>query len=227
MRKLGPLKCIDFVKNDSAPWVIFFHGYGADAADLSPLADEIHLSKEANWLFPEGFLEVPIGWNWTGKAWWPVNMEELQKAQETGVPRDLSQSTPEGMALAYKKASEMIQAMGLPWDQIILGGFSQGAMLATELYLKAPETPRGLVILSGTCLHADEWRAQSKMREGKAFFMSHGTQDPVLSIKGAQKLETILTQSGMKGRLMRFQGGHEIPPDVMKEVGRYLEVRLN
>lgn len=225
MRKLGPLRCIDFNNNDEAPWIVFFHGYGADAGDLSPLAEEISVTKAANWLFPEGFLEVPVGWNWTGRAWWPVNMEELQRAQETGVPRDLSRSTPEGMALAVKKANEMLTALGVPWSRIILGGFSQGAMLATELYLNAPETPRGLVILSGTCLQADEWREKAKQRAGKAFFMSHGEGDPVLSLKGAQKLETILTQSGMKGRLMRFQGGHEIPRQVMMEVGKYLSER--
>lgn len=226
MRKLGPLKCIDHVQNDEAPWIVFFHGYGADAGDLAPLAQEIPLQREANWLFPEGFLEVPVGWNWTGRAWWPVNMEELQKAQMTGTPRDLSQSTPVGLEVAFKKANEMLTALNVPWNKLILGGFSQGAMLATELYLNAPEPPLGLVMLSGTCLHADQWRERAKARVGKTFFLSHGEQDQVLSIKGSQKLETVLTQSGMKGRLMRFSGGHEIPPMVMVELSKYLNVRL-
>lgn len=226
MRKLGPLKCIDDVQADDSAWIVFFHGYGADAGDLYPIAQEIQLQKPCNWLFPEGFLEVPIGWNWTGRAWWPVNMEELQKAQTTGVPRDLSTQTPQGLDVAVKKATEMLTALKVPWDKIILGGFSQGAMLATELYLNAPEAPLGLVILSGTCLHADQWREKAKNRAGKAFFLSHGDSDPVLSIKGSQKLETILTQGGMKGRLQRFPGGHEIPPSVLTEVAKYINTRL-
>ncbi|MEY4617284.1 MAG: hypothetical protein RJB66_2244 [Pseudomonadota bacterium] len=226
MRKLGSLKCIDDIKNDEAPWIVFFHGYGADAGDLYPLSQEIALQKDCNWLFPEGFLEVPIGGNWTGRAWWPVNMVELQQAQITGVPRDLSQSTPQGLDVAFKKASEMLAALKVPWNKIILGGFSQGAMLATELYLNAPESPLGLVILSGTCLHADQWREKAKSRAGKAFFLSHGESDQVLSIRGSQKLETILTQGGMKGRLQRFAGGHEIPPPVLSEVRKYLEARV-
>ena len=226
MRKLGPLKCLDHVQNNDAPWIVFFHGYGADAGDLAPLAEEIPVAKDCNWLFPEGFLEVPIGWNWTGRAWWPVNMEELQQAQQSGTPRDLSQSTPPGMDVAFKKASEMLTALGVPWNRVILGGFSQGAMLATELYLSAPEAPLGLVMLSGTCLHANQWREKAAQRAGKAFFLSHGEQDPILPIKGAQKLETILTQSGMKGRLLRFNGGHEIPPAVMVELSKYINTRL-
>lgn len=225
MRKLASLQCIDFCNSDDAPWIIFFHGYGADAGDLSPLAEEILPTKPCNWLFPNGFLEVPIGWNWTGRAWWPVNMEELQKQQSEGVPRDLSKSTPEGLEVAYKKAKEMLQALNVPWNKIILGGFSQGAMLATELYLNAEENPLGLVILSGACLHADQWREKAKARAGKAFFLSHGEHDPVLSVRGAQKLETILTQGGMKGRLTRFSGGHEIPANVIQEVKKYIDQR--
>lgn len=226
MRRLGSINCIDFIKNDDAPWVILFHGYGADAADLAPLSQELSLSKDCNWLFPEGFLEVPIGWNYSGKAWWPVNMEELQKAQLTGVTRDLSQGTPHGMDKAMEKVKVLFQQLKVPWNKIILGGFSQGAMLATELYLSAPETPLGLIILSGTCLHSEKWREQAKQRVGKVFFQSHGEQDQILSIKGAQKLETILTQSGMKGRLIRFSGGHEIPPKVLQEMAKYIELRL-
>lgn len=221
MRQLGLLKCIDVVQNDDAPWIVFFHGYGADANDLAPLAHEIQ-TPGYNWLFPNGFLEIPISWHMTGHAWWPVNMEELQKAQLTGVVRDLSQSEPEGLKLACQKASDMLSKLKVPWNKIILGGFSQGAMLATELYLQAPEAPMGLVILSGSCLKADVWREKAKDRAGHSFFLSHGEQDPVLSIKGSQKLETILTQSGMKGKLVRFPGGHEIPLKVITEVGKYM-----
>jgi phospholipase/carboxylesterase len=226
MRKLGPLKCIDHIQNDDAPWIIFFHGYGADAGDLFPLSQEIPISKECNWLFPEGILEVPIGWNNSGRAWWPVNVEDLQKAQASGVPRDLSQGTPQGLDTAYNKVSEMLRALNVPWNKIILGGFSQGAMLATEMYLRAPESPLGLVVLSGACLHADQWREKARDRSGKTFFLAHGEQDPVLSIKGAQKLETILTQSGMKGRLNKFSGGHEIPSNILVELSKYINIRL-
>lgn len=226
MRRLGSLKCIELMNEEEAPWVVLFHGYGADAGDLASLAEEVQLKKACNWLFPEGFLEVPVGWNWTGRAWWPVNMEELQRSQTTGVARDLSQQTPQGLAVAIQRATEMLKALGVPWKRVILGGFSQGAMLATELYLNAEETPLGLMILSGACLHADQWREKAKRRQGKTFFLSHGEQDSVLSIKGAQKLETILTQSGMKGRLMKFNGGHEIPPQVLAEIGKYIDIRL-
>jgi phospholipase/carboxylesterase len=223
MRRLGQLKCLEQVGADEAPWIILFHGYGADAADLAPLAGVIPVkNKNFNWLFPDGFLEVPIGTGWIGKAWWPVNMAELQMAAQSGVARDLSKDTPPGLKTAFDKASEMIRSMKIPWSQIILGGFSQGAMLATELYLRAPETPKGLVIMSGTLLHADELRPLVQNRSGQSFFMSHGERDEVLSVQGARRLETLLTQGGMKGRLITFGGGHEIPINVLQGVGQYI-----
>ncbi|MGZ3773522.1 MAG: alpha/beta hydrolase [Pseudobdellovibrionaceae bacterium] len=222
MRQLGKIHCQEINKDDNAPWIIFFHGFGADCNDLFPLGDMISTKKTYNWLFPNGFLEVPIGPAWMGRAWWPVDMMEIQKATERGEHRDFSNETPKGMTKAYDMALEMIKQLKVPWNKIVLGGFSQGAMLATELYLRAPETPAGLVIMSGTLLHQDEWKQLASARAGQKFFQCHGEMDPVLGFKQAQKLETLLTQNGMKGSLLKFRGGHEIPQQVLLKISEYL-----
>lgn len=222
MRQLGKIKCLEINKNDDAPWIIFFHGFGADCNDLFQLGEIINTKKTYNWLFPNGPLEVPIGPAWTGRAWWNVNILELQKAMETGSSRDLSNEIPQGMEKARDMAFEMIRQMKVPWDKIILGGFSQGAMLATDLFLRAPEAPKGLVIMSGTLVSQDIWKDLAPARSGKRFFQSHGDSDQVLGFKQAQKLETLLTQNGMKGSLMGFRGGHEIPPQVLNKISEYI-----
>lgn len=222
MRQLGKIQCQEINNNDDAPWIIFFHGYGADCNDLFSLSEMISPKKEYNWLFPNGFLEVPIGPGWMGRAWWSVDMMEIQEAASRGEHRDFSDITPQGMPKAFDLVSEMIKQMRVPWNKIILGGFSQGAMLATELYLQAPETPAGLVIMSGTLLHQQNWKNLIPNRTGQRFFQSHGTADPILGFKQAQKLETLLTQNGMKGSLMSFRGGHEIPPQVINKITEYI-----
>ncbi|WP_413295184.1 alpha/beta hydrolase [Bdellovibrio sp. HCB185ZH] len=222
MRQLGKIHCQEINQDDNAPWIIFFHGYGADANDLFSLGQMIPTKQTYNWLFPNGILEVPIGPAWTGRAWWPIDMMEIQRAQETGVPRDFSGEMPKGFEKARDMAMEMIRQLRVPWNQIILGGFSQGAMLATDLYLRAPETPRGLVIMSGTLVAQDEWKKHVPNREGQRFFQSHGQMDQVLGFKQAQKLETLLTQNGMKGSLLGFRGGHEIPPQVLQGISQYI-----
>lgn len=226
MRQLGKIHCLEINKDDNAPWIIFFHGYGADCHDLFSLGEAIQTNKTCNWLFPNGILEVPIGPGWTGRAWWNIDMMEIQRAQAAGEHRDFSNETPKGMDKARDAAFEMIRQMKVPWSNIILGGFSQGAMLATELYLRAPETPRGLVIMSGTLVNQNELKPLVEKRKGESFFQSHGQSDQVLGIKQAQKLETLLTQNGMKGSLLSFRGGHEIPFPVIQESTKYINSQL-
>ncbi len=223
MRQLGKIHCQEINTQDDAPWVIFFHGFGADSSDLFSLGQMISTKQPVNWLFPNGILEVPIGPAWMGRAWWQIDMLEVQRAMERGEHRDFSKETSKGFFKAAEMASEMIRQMKIPWNKIILGGFSQGAMLATELYLKAPEAPAGLVIMSGTLVNQDEWTRLIPARTGKKFFLSHGQMDQVLDHKQAQKLETLFTQGGMKGALLSFRGGHEIPAQVLAKIGTYID----
>lgn len=220
MRQLGKIFCREINKHDDGPWIIFFHGFGADANDLFPLGEIITTDKRYNWLFPNGPLDVPMSAG--GRAWWPIDMMEIQKAILSGQERDMSLNTPAGLDKAVTMALDMIKQLRVPWDNIILGGFSQGAMLATELYLNAPEAPKGLVIMSGTLVHQDKWKDLIPKRAGKKFFQSHGTADQILSHRQAARLETLLTQNGMKGHLLSFAGGHEIPMPVMKKIGEYI-----
>ncbi len=222
MRQLGKLHCQEINQDDDAPWIIFFHGYGADANDLFSLGEMISTKKTYNWLFPNGNLEVPIGPAWMGRAWWNIDMMEIQRAAERGETRDFSKDSPKGMDKAYDLAMEMIRQLKVPWNKIILGGFSQGAMLATELYLRAPETPAGLVMMSGTLVNQEKWKPLIPARAGQRFFQSHGQMDQVLGFKQAQQLETLLTQNGMKGTLLGFRGGHEIPGQVLQKIGEYI-----
>jgi len=214
----GNIDTLESFVDPEAPWLILFHGFGADAADLFGLHDYLPTSSPLNWLCPNGVLQVPIGPGWMGRAWWNIRMAELAE--------DFSGVTPDELPALRSQIQKMIGQMKVPWNKIILGGFSQGAMLAVDTYLRAPETPRGLVILSGALICRPEWEPLVRQRTGESFYMSHGTQDQVLPISTAQKLHQVLTAGGMKGKLNSFSGGHEIPPPVMQGLGNYLESRL-
>jgi phospholipase/carboxylesterase len=231
MRKLGNLEILDSFQNENAPWIIIFHGYGADAFDLHQLSEVIPVSKPLNWIFPQGIKEVPIGPGWTGRAWWDIDVDGIQRAAMSGVDRDLSlESSPQAPA-ARQKVFSMIEALKVPWNNIILGGFSQGGMLAMDIFMHAPEEPKGLVIWSSALVNKEEWKkcAQSenyKRRRERAphfkYFQSHGVSDSVLSIKNGQRLESFLQSIGGKGKMVTFPGAHEIPPAVILGTRDYL-----
>lgn len=229
MRKLATVQCLEVhpkveLKEGQQPLVfILFHGYGADAYDLQSLSQVIKTPAPTHFIFPQGVLEVPIGPGWTGRAWWPIDIAALQEAALRGSPRDLSKETTPGIPELRKKIFAAIEALKTPWSHIILGGFSQGSMLATDIFLNAPENPRALVSLSGALVNKAEWKSLAPRRAGVPFFACHGKMDAVLDHRGSAQLETFLIEAGMKGKLFSFNGTHEIPMEAINKLNEFLQ----
>lgn len=229
MRKLASIQCLEAhpksePKAGQQPLTfILFHGYGADAYDLQSLAEVIATPTPTHFLFPQGIIEVPIGPGWTGRAWWQIDILALQQSAERGEPRDLSKEKPAALPLLRKRVFEAIEALKIPWNQIILGGFSQGAMLATDICIHAPENPRALVCLSGALLAKEDLKPLVANRAGTPFFLSHGQTDTVLDHRGSAQLETFLIQAGLKGKLHSFRGAHEIPMEIILKLNEFLQ----
>lgn len=150
-------------------------------------------------------------------------MAAIEQAAREGGTRDLSGEKPEGLEKIRPRVFEMIQKLNVPWNRIILGGFSQGSMLATDIFLRAPEAPKGLLIFSGALLNKAETKEVAKNRAGSKFFMCHGDQDMVLGHRGAAQLETLLINAGLKGSLLTFKGAHEIPMIAIQKANEYLQ----
>jgi phospholipase/carboxylesterase len=221
LEDLGPLKVARVKGDPSAPTIILFHGYGASAFDLYPLHQVLQTPPGTNWIFPDGHLEIPIAPGYTGKAWFPIDMDALQKAMMMGTYRDFSEISPQGLELAREKAIEMIDALGIPISELLIGGFSQGAMLSTDIALRSQTKPRGLCILSGTLLDQKLWRELATKKSSMSFFQSHGIQDPVLGYQPAKSLNQLLRDAGLVGEFLSFRGGHEIPYEVIEGLNRY------
>ncbi len=222
IEKLGPLEVLRVSGDPDAPTIVIFHGYGASAFDLFPIHEVLTTEQKFNWVFANGHLKIPLMPGYTGRAWFPIDMAALEEAMRTKSLRTFADKDPEGMQVARDAALLMIQALGVPWDQIILGGFSQGAMLATDLMLRSESTPKGLMILSGAFLNQTLWTSLAPKKSNLRFFQSHGEYDPVLSYVGAKSLEKMLRNAGLLGEFIGFPGAHEIPQIVIQGMSRYL-----
>ncbi|MCG9876120.1 MAG: esterase [Leptospiraceae bacterium] len=223
LEQIGPLKVLRVKGDPQSPTIVLFHGYGASAYDLYPLHQYIFPERKLNWIFPDGHLEIPLGPGYIGKAWFPIDMEALQRAMASGTFRDFAEITPPGLDIARNKAQEMIEQLGIPFQELILGGFSQGAMLTTDLSLRSEIRPKGLIVLSGTLLNKDIWKELASKKSMLTFFQSHGKQDMVLGFKPAKELNKLFHDAGMVGEFVEFYGGHEIPMEVIEGVNRYLK----
>ncbi|HET9931811.1 MAG TPA: hypothetical protein VFQ35_14015, partial [Polyangiaceae bacterium] len=114
------------------------------------------------------------------------------------------------------------EQLNVPFSRLVLGGFSQGGGLATDLALHSPKPPGALAILSGAVVTLGAWRTLMSSRRGLKVFHSHGVQDPVLPFATAEMLRDAMVQAELDHSFVPFRGGHTIPAAVMERFGAFL-----
>lgn len=208
------------------PLVVLCHGFGASGDDLVLLASALGVSRGVRFAFPEAPLRLPAAYGGYGRMWWMLDVAELERSMASGVPRDMSSREPPGLteaADALGRCVDAIQAeLFVPGDRVVIGGFSQGGMVACELALRDARPLAGLVMLSSTLLAKDRWVPAMQRRAHLPVFASHGEGDAVLPYAGTEALVAALDAAGAEVRFVSFRGGHEIPAPVLQGLGRFL-----
>ncbi len=200
-------------KDKADTCVVLFHGYGADANDLGSLAQIYKIKETTDWYFPQGVLEVPIGPMMSGRAWFELRVsdfEQVSGGKVTDVPIRKEDEK------VIQEVCAWLNHLGKLYKNVFIGGFSQGAILTSHAFYRLNFTPKALVLLSGFLVAPAAFPTLAKEQQ-VPFFQSHGERDEVLNVAGAQKLFNKLQDLGMKGQWHSFNGGHEIPLDVIAE----------
>lgn len=216
---------------------VFFcmHGFGANCYDLAGLAQHLKFPEGTRYLFPNGILGLDI---YTGaasagseapqRAWFPIDFAEIERIRREGGLRDLSKSLPAGMAEARDTLIRAMEHLECDPAKTVVGGFSQGAMLATEIMLSHPADLAGLMIYSGTLVNRTGWEKAAAEKYGSRnktlpFIQSHGRFDAVLPFQAAERLNELLVKNGGKGDFIAFEGQHEIPLEVIDGTNKWLK----
>jgi phospholipase/carboxylesterase len=215
--------------------VVLCHGFGAPGDDLVGLHSTLLAHRPSlatvRFYFPAAPLTLDAEWG-DSRAWWMIDLETIAKLQqgEAGALREFRNAEPAGLAQARKQLARLVdevsRSTALSYGRLVLGGFSQGAMLTTDLALRLEEPPAGLAILSGTVLTEERWIAKAKGRAGLRVLQSHGRQDPLLPFSAAEALESLLSSAGIAVDFVAFDGGHGIPPTVVARLAEFLDERL-
>jgi phospholipase/carboxylesterase len=201
---------------EPAVLAVFMHGFGAPGNDLVTLATELRCDTAVRFAMPEAPLELG-GLYGDARAWWHLDMAALERDIAAGHPRDRRNETPEGIASARKMVLAMIDelcAIHKP-SKVVIGGFSQGAMLAMEVALHREKAPDGLILMSGTLLNFTSWSKRFSRLANCSVVVSHGRRDPLLSFAVAEEMSDLLSAADANVTWIPFSGGHEIPRPVM------------
>src|SRR4051812_48470808 len=135
-RILGP--------SDARLTCVLLHGFGAPGDNLVDLAGEI--DAPVRLVFPAAPLELG-GLYGDSRAWWLLDLARFEDELRRGVPRDRRGEVPDGLVAARDQVIRLLDELAARFaigdDPLVLGGFSQGAMLSLDVALHRPRPPAG------------------------------------------------------------------------------------
>jgi phospholipase/carboxylesterase len=180
--------------------LVLLHGRGADEHDLFPLLDALDPERRLHGYTPRAPLTLPPG----GAHWYVV--------PRVGYP------DPATFAEGYAALTEWFDALPFPADQVVLGGFSQGAVLSYALGLGQgrPRT-RALIALSGFIPTEAGWEPDLEP-PFPPIAIAHGTYDPIIPVEFGRQARDVLEGAGADVWYRESPMEHSIDPQVVAEL---------
>jgi len=192
--------------------LVLFHGRGTDEHDLYPLLDALDPERRLHGVTPRGPLVLPPG----GAHWYVV--------REVGFP------DPGTFLPTYERASGWLDAFaqetGIAPDRTVLGGFSQGAVMAYALTLgEGRPTPAAVIGLSGfiPSVAGLELDLSPPL---PPFAIGPGTYDPVISVDFSRRANALLEAAGASVLYRESPLPHTVDPEFLPILREWLEKTL-
>lgn len=210
------LKYLETPQNDGeadAPIVIFLHGRAANELDLFDLAPQI--TSKFRVLSPR----APIGMGNNCYGWFHTQYTcdgPVYDPQECESSRQLLIKFIEVVKCKYKVSSK----------NIILFGFSQGAIMSFGVALEKPTLVGGIACLSGRILSEHiPCNYSGSDFQGFPILLSHGLSDEVLPIHYARAAKDILAQLPIDLTYHEYPMGHDVTDINFSDVRKWLLAR--
>jgi phospholipase/carboxylesterase len=204
--------------------LILMHGYGASPQEWLPFSHTILVRENRRFVFPQAPEETippdgPVG----KRAWWRLDLASYRPGD--ALP-DMRGAQPPGLAKAAERIRLLIGDLhhreAFDDKRVILGGFSQGGMVAAEVAFRSDQQLEALVLLSPTFVDEQRWIEGMSRRKGLPVFISHGRRDDVLPFDASERLQKAMRQAGLKVMWVPFDGIHETPASVVTELNKFL-----
>jgi phospholipase/carboxylesterase len=191
--------------------LVLHHGRGTDETDLLGLADALDPARRLHVVSPRAPFRLPGA---PGNHWYIV--------PRVGYPDH------DTFHASYSRSSAFHDRLwadtGIGPDRTVLGGFSMGAVMsyATGLGPGRPR-PAGILAFSGFVPTVEGWEPDLTTRAGLPVFISHGENDPVISVAFARSARELLERAGLAVEYGEHPGAHYIDPRHVERAARWLE----
>jgi phospholipase/carboxylesterase len=193
---------------DAEGALVLLHGRGADENDLFPLLDVLDPERRLHGYTPRAPLALPPG----GAHWYVV--------PRVGYP------DPDTFWSSYRELVAWLDA--LPYDRVVVGGFSMGCVmsLATSLGAELERRPVAVCGFSGFVPVVDGWAVDAS-RPLPPVALGHGTLDGVIDVEFARRARDQILAAGGDVLYREYPLPHAIDPRFLTVVRDWLWERLS
>jgi phospholipase/carboxylesterase len=180
--------------------LVLLHGRGADEHDLFPLLDAFDPERRLQGYTPRAPLALPPG----GAHWYHV--------PRVGFP------DPATFREGYEALTEWFDALPFDAGDIVLGGFSQGAVMTHALaWGEGRPRPRAVIAMSGFIPTVEGWQPDFTP-PFPPVAIAHGTYDPVIPVDFGREARATLEAAGAEVLYLESPIEHSIDPQVVPQL---------
>lgn len=202
--------------------VIWLHGLGADGHDFEPIVPELDVPRSIplRFVFPHAPVRpVTLNGGMAMRAWYDILTLDRSGPQDEAGIRD--------SAATLVSLIERERERGIPYERIVVAGFSQGGAIAMHAALRFPHRLAGLMALStwlplGRTLDAEVARSETAQDRDLPVFLAHGTMDPVLPIEMGRDSLKALTGLGFDVEWHEYPMAHGVCPEEIRHIRDWL-----
>ena len=189
--------------------LVLLHGRATSEHDLAPLVDELDPERRLIGVTPRGPLELPPG----GFHWYVV--------RQVGFP------DPETFLPSYERLTgwfdALPDALGVPVDRTVVGGFSQGGVMSYALALgEGRPRPAGTIALSCFLPTTEGFSLDLEDLDGYPVAIGHGTLDPIIEIGFGRDARRRLEEAGGDVTYKEARMPHMVDADYLVELQGWL-----
>jgi phospholipase/carboxylesterase len=168
--------------------MVLLHGRGGSAEDILELGSALHLQNVA-YLAPQA----------AGHTWYPLSFL---------APRNTNEPYLSSALAKVESVVQSLQEAGFGRERIVVGGFSQGACLATEFVASHPARYGGLVAFTGGLIGPPGSLQSSPNGEltGTPALLCSGDPDPHVPWTRVAESAAILSGMGATVTTKRYPG---------------------